>query len=79
MKRWLTIFILPLNLIVSAQTASNEAEYLHRAQEALTEVIVHDIFSPPVASRIYLYSNLAASYLLSLYLHQCGALSVQEL
>ena len=27
--------------------------------EAITQVIVHDIFTPPVASRIYAYSNLA--------------------
>ena len=39
---------------------STGAATLHRAQKALTRVIVHDIFSPPVASRIYLYSNAAA-------------------
>jgi hypothetical protein len=33
---------------------------LHRAEQNLTRVIVHDIFSPPVASRIYLYANAAA-------------------
>jgi hypothetical protein len=33
---------------------------LHRAEENLTRAIVHDIFSPPVASRIYLYANAAA-------------------
>jgi hypothetical protein len=33
---------------------------LHRAEKALTDVIVHDIFSPPVASRIYVYANIAA-------------------
>ncbi|MGK7394769.1 MAG: vanadium-dependent haloperoxidase [Candidatus Cyclobacteriaceae bacterium M3_2C_046] len=32
----------------------------HRAQKKLTDVIVYDIFSPPVASRIYAYANLAA-------------------
>jgi|TARA_B110000503_G_scaffold133021_1_gene209831 hypothetical protein len=30
------------------------------AMKQLTDVIVHDIFSPPVASRIYAYSNIAA-------------------
>ena len=39
---------------------SEHAEMLHRAERALTSVIVHDIFSPPVASRIYLYANVAA-------------------
>lgn len=32
----------------------------HRAQNAITEVMVHDIISPPVASRVYLYSSIAA-------------------
>jgi hypothetical protein len=31
----------------------------HACMAALTEVIVHDIFSPPVASRIYAYASLA--------------------
>jgi hypothetical protein len=33
---------------------------LHRNIKQLTEVIIHDAFSPPVASRIYVYSSLAA-------------------
>jgi hypothetical protein len=33
---------------------------LQRAERNLTRAIVHDIFSPPVASRIYLYANAAA-------------------
>jgi hypothetical protein len=35
-------------------------DYLRRANEKLTQVIVHDIFSPPVASRIYAYTSIAA-------------------
>lgn len=35
-------------------------QFLHDAETKLTEVIVHDIFSPPVAARIYAYCNLAA-------------------
>jgi hypothetical protein len=48
--------------VTSAQepSAADDAAQLHRAQKALTRVIVHDIFSPPVASRIYLYANMAA-------------------
>jgi len=37
--------------------ASNPIIY-HDAVKALTDVIVHDIFSPPVASRIYAYSTI---------------------
>ncbi len=32
----------------------------HNAIDKLTEIQVHDIFSPPVSSRIYAYSNIAA-------------------
>lgn len=33
---------------------------LHRNVDQLTQVIIHDAFSPPVASRIYAYTSLAA-------------------
>ena len=36
-----------------------EPEFFHRSVKQLTDVIVHDIFSPPVASRIYAYSSIA--------------------
>jgi len=42
-----------------AEEASN-ADYMHRSMKKITDVIVHDIFSPPVASRIYAYSSIAA-------------------
>jgi hypothetical protein len=32
----------------------------HRAVDKVTDIMVHDIFSPPVASRIYVYPNIAA-------------------
>lgn len=41
------------------EDAANPA-YLHRTLQKITDVIVHDIFSPPVASRIYSYSTIAA-------------------
>lgn len=37
----------------------------HEVFGVLTDCIVHDIFSPPVAARIYSYPNLAALYILS--------------
>lgn len=37
-----------------------QPEFLHRTLKQITDVIVHDIFSPPVASRIYAYSTIAA-------------------
>lgn len=38
----------------------SDVEYLHRAQKKLTDIIVTDIFTPPVASRVYVYPLLAA-------------------
>ncbi len=37
-----------------------EAEILHQNQDQLTQIIIYDVFSPPVASRIYVYSSLAS-------------------
>ena len=42
------------------KTDANNPEFLLNSQKKLTDVIVHDIFSPPVASRIYAYPNIAA-------------------
>ena len=35
------------------------ADFIHRSVKQVTDVIVHDIFSPPVASRIYAYMSVA--------------------
>jgi hypothetical protein len=37
-----------------------DGHYLNQAQDRVTQVIIHDIFSPPVAARIYSYSSIAA-------------------
>jgi len=39
---------------------STDVEYLHAAEKKLTDLIVTDIFTPPVASRVYVYPMLAA-------------------
>ena len=33
---------------------------LHQSIDKVTEIMIHDIFSPPVASRIFAYPNIAA-------------------
>lgn len=38
----------------------SDQEILHQNQHLLTEVIIYDVFTPPVASRIYVYSSLAS-------------------
>jgi len=58
---------------------SNNPEYLHRSIKHITDVIVHDIFSPPVASRIYAYVSVAgyeaARYQDSTFLSPVGMLN----
>lgn len=39
---------------------TDNPEYLRQAERKLTDVIVHDVFGPPVAARIYTYASLAA-------------------
>lgn len=36
------------------------ADQYHNSVDRVTQIMVHDIFSPPVASRIYAYPNIAA-------------------
>ena len=53
--------------IVSCQTKSSDyqkaaanPEFLIRSEVMLTQSIIHDIFAPPVSSRIYMYASIAA-------------------
>jgi hypothetical protein len=41
------------------QVKSEDAAYIHRAIKKVTDVIVYDIYSPPVASRTYAYITIA--------------------
>ena len=38
----------------------SDAEILHQNQDLLTEVIIYDVFTPPVAARLYVYTSLAS-------------------
>ena len=38
----------------------NEVDLLINNEDQLTQVIIYDVFTPPVASRIYVYSSLAS-------------------
>jgi hypothetical protein len=67
MKNPLSILLLLVGFFFIGCQSSNpnwktEAEnpaFIHNSMQAITDVIVHDIFSPPVASRIYAYSSIA--------------------
>jgi hypothetical protein len=68
MKTWRVLVLVGL-MASSCTTQKEQADFepgiidpnhLHRTMKQITDVIVHDIFSPPVASRIYAYSSIAA-------------------
>ena len=73
-KLFLYIAALFFAVNANAQQWEGDAYPLHRAQCALTQVIVHDIFSPPVASRIYAYTSMAAYEVLAKNNHQYQSL-----
>lgn len=71
MKKRFTLYVLLMLLVGHGIFAipappGPSPKLLHRAEKNLTRAIVHDIFSPPVASRIYLYANVAAYELLAM-------------
>lgn len=43
-----------------AKAPVNDAEVLHQNEDKLTQMIIYDVFTPPVASRIYAYASLAS-------------------
>ncbi|HVW16238.1 MAG TPA: vanadium-dependent haloperoxidase [Mucilaginibacter sp.] len=51
-------------LITSCKSTTSElpadADLLHNNEDQLTNVIIYDVFTPPVAARIYGYTNLAS-------------------
>ncbi|MGO4817539.1 vanadium-dependent haloperoxidase [Flavobacterium sp. W22_SRS_FP1] len=52
-----------LMLVVSCKKEGHivvTTEEYHASIENVTEIMIHDIFSPPVASRIFVYPNIAA-------------------
>ena len=67
LKRFL--FITLSILLVSCNDGVEDIAYLQRLEDPelfqasiqnLTDIVVYDIFSPPVASRVYLYPTIAA-------------------
>lgn len=68
MKRIVIIFSLTL-VLFSCKKEQKPIEIIpedfHAAVDKVTEIMVHDIFSPPVASRIYVYPNIAAYEIIS--------------
>ena len=46
-------------------SAISDPVLFQESVQNLTDIIVHDIFSPPVASRVYLYPTIAAYEILA--------------
>ncbi|MBL6449076.1 vanadium-dependent haloperoxidase [Fulvivirga sp. 29W222] len=59
------VMIVAVSCNETRQNVSIEADKLHDSMQLLSDVIVHDIFSPPVASRIYAYASITAYEILA--------------
>ncbi len=74
--------ILTLAVILSACGTKEEPimispEDLHNSVDKVTEIMIHDIFSPPVVSRIYAYPNVAAYEIMALQNEEYQSLAGQ--
>jgi len=61
--RYLIIGFLILFISCSQKKTStnvSDADILHQNQDLLTEVIIYDVFTPPVAARLYVYTSIAS-------------------
>ncbi|MBC7417683.1 MAG: phosphoesterase, partial [Pedobacter sp.] len=59
----LLLAVLCLTFMSSCKKKSKkveEVDVIHQNEAQLTKIIIYDVFTPPVASRIYAYSSLAA-------------------
>jgi len=84
MKNIYTNISICLLLIFTAISCGKKSEpivitpdHFHESIDRVTEVMIHDIFSPPVASRIYAYPNVAAYEIMALQNPEFKALSSQ--
>ncbi|MBT8311943.1 MAG: vanadium-dependent haloperoxidase [Flavobacteriaceae bacterium] len=71
----LLILVAACNIKQEPIIVSEEA--LHSAVDQVTDIMVHDIFSPPVASRIYAYPNIAAYEIMALHNEEYNSLAGQ--
>ena len=67
MKRLQLVFLFSISICFSVSTSAQgwkarteNADYVHRAVKEITDVMVYDIYSPPVSSRTYAYVAVAA-------------------
>lgn len=71
MKKMIFIFTM-VSIFASCTPEQNDEpiivtpDELHGSIDKVTEIMIHDIFSPPVASRIFAYPNVAAYEIIAL-------------
>lgn len=53
-------------LLLHTTSHAQQNNYLYRCNEKLIEIAMEDLFTPPVASRVYVYPNIAAYEVLAL-------------
>jgi hypothetical protein len=65
-KLFLVVIIIFLISCDKQETIVVGPDTIHKSIDKVTEIMIHDIFSPPVASRIFAYPNIAAYEILAL-------------
>ncbi|HUR65262.1 MAG TPA: vanadium-dependent haloperoxidase [Chitinophagaceae bacterium] len=60
MRRKSFLVTVSLSIVVSSFGQNSSSNYLYRCNEKLVEIIMEDLFTPPVASRVQVYPNIAA-------------------
>jgi hypothetical protein len=61
---WFGIFLLGSMILFACAKPTakkiDSVDLLINNEDQLTQIIIYDVFTPPVASRIYVYSSIAA-------------------
>ena len=81
MKHFFTVLICSLLLLSSCSTQNENIvitpEEYHASVDQVTQIMIHDIFSPPVSSRVFAYPNIAAYEIVALNNTKYNSLSGQ--
>lgn len=56
----LAVLVLMVSCAKKTEPIPISSEEFHKTVDKVTEIMIHDIFSPPVASRVFVYPNIAA-------------------
>ncbi len=73
----LLIFVILIGCQKKEEPIVITPDLFHESVDRVTEIMIHDIFSPPVASRIYAYPNIAAFEIIAAHNNQYQSLAGQ--